>query len=130
MRKGSEKVEIDRFDASVEELKTFFKKRITELRLKKGVSEIQMSSDLDKSRNYIHNLVSGVCLPQMAQFFRICEYFQISPIEFFDADIHDPDLLRQANDYLKMLPENELADVIKILKMLSERYSDDNYGDK
>ena len=112
-------MEINQFDSSVSELKSFFKKRLTELRLKQGVSEIQMSADLNKSRNYIHNLVSGECLPQMTQFFRICEYFQITPQEFFDPNVHNPDLLRRANDCLKKLPEDDLIDVIKILEKLS-----------
>lgn len=111
-------MEIDRFDSTVSDLKAYFKQRLTELRQRKGVSEIQMSSDLEKSRNYVHNLVAGDHLPQMTQFFRICEYFGVTPAEFFDPELHSPDLLHMANDYLKALPENDLADVIKTLRLI------------
>ena len=35
----------------------FIRNRITELRVKKGVSEYQLSYDLGHSKNYIHNIV-------------------------------------------------------------------------
>ena len=37
----------------------FVRERITALRLKKGVSEYQMSYDLGHSRGYIYNISSG-----------------------------------------------------------------------
>ena len=37
----------------------FIRNRITELRVKKGVSEYQLSYDLGHSKNYIHNIVTG-----------------------------------------------------------------------
>ena len=38
---------------------TFIRERITELRLKKGVSEHRMSMDLGHTRSYVHGIVSG-----------------------------------------------------------------------
>lgn len=37
----------------------FIAERITELRLKKDISEYQMSLDLGKSKSYIQNISSG-----------------------------------------------------------------------
>ena len=37
----------------------FVRDRITQLRLKKGVSEYQMSYDLGHSRSYVYNISSG-----------------------------------------------------------------------
>ena len=37
----------------------FVRERITALRLKKGVSEYQMSYDLGHSRGYVYNISSG-----------------------------------------------------------------------
>lgn len=37
----------------------FIRRRITELRLKRGISEYQLSYDLGHSKNYIHNIVTG-----------------------------------------------------------------------
>ncbi len=43
----------------------FVKERITHLRLKKGVSEYQMSYDLGHSRGYVYNISSGKALPPL-----------------------------------------------------------------
>ena len=72
---------------SVEFYKDYFRKRLTSLRLEKNASEYQMSYDLGKSRNYIQNISSGKSLPQMETFFSICEYFNITPQEFFDPNL-------------------------------------------
>ena len=66
----------------------FISERITELRLKKDVSEYQMSLDLGKNKSYIQNISSGRSLPSMSQFYEICRYFEITPQEFFDEDLY------------------------------------------
>ena len=43
----------------------FIRNRITELRLRRGVSEYQMSYDLGHSRGYVYNISSGKALPPM-----------------------------------------------------------------
>ena len=61
----------------------FIRSRITELRLKKNVSEHKMSLDLDKSGSYIRGISSGAALPSAKELFHIMEYFDITPCEFF-----------------------------------------------
>ena len=39
--------------------------RLTQLRMKKGVSEYQMSLDLGHSKSYIQSISSGRALPSM-----------------------------------------------------------------
>lgn len=56
----------------------FIRNRITELRLKKGASEYQMSLALGQNRSYIQGISSGRSLPSMAQFLKICDYTQRS----------------------------------------------------
>ena len=48
--------------------KNFIGERISELRLKKNVSEYQMSLDLGKNKSYIQSLTSGRSLPTMQTF--------------------------------------------------------------
>lgn len=57
--------------------------RITELRIKKNVSEHQMSFDLNKSGSYIRSITSGTALPSLKALFRIIAYFDLTPAEFF-----------------------------------------------
>ena len=45
----------------------FIRNRITELRVKKGVSEYQLSYDLGHSKNYIHNIVTGYSQPSVKE---------------------------------------------------------------
>ena len=61
----------------------FIRSRITELRLKKNVAEHKMSLDLDKSGSYIRGITNGGSLPSVKELFRIMEYFEISPSQFF-----------------------------------------------
>ena len=64
----------------------FVRERITNLRIKKGVSEYKMSYDLGHSRGYINNICAGKTLPSMSEFFAICDYFDITPMEFFNTE--------------------------------------------
>ena len=96
--------------------------RITELRLRKNVSEYQMSLDLGKNKSYIQNISSGRSLPSMSQFYEICRYFDITPQEFFDERLHNLPLYQKANDLLKQLDEDDMMAVISILKRLTSKH--------
>ena len=61
----------------------FIRQRITELRIKKNVSEHRMSLDLDKSGSYIRGITSGATLPSLKELFNIMSYFEMMPSEFF-----------------------------------------------
>ena len=62
----------------------FISKRLTELRIKKDVSEYQMSLDLGHSRSYIQSISSRRVMPSMKEFLAICEYLDITPMQLFD----------------------------------------------
>ena len=61
----------------------FIRSRITELRMKRGVSEHKMSLDLDKSGSYIRGITNGATLPSLKELFNIITYFEMTPDEFF-----------------------------------------------
>lgn len=86
----------------------FIRERITQLRLQKDVSEYKMSYDLGHSRGYINNISSGKTLPSMTEFFAICDYFEITPVEFFDIKTANPKLSRSVLDLLEQLDEADL----------------------
>lgn len=96
----------------------FVRERITQLRLQKGVSEYKMSYDLGHSRGYINNISSGKTLPSMTEFFAICEYFGITPIEFFSENIKNPKLTNETLHNLEMLSESDLEIVNNLIKRL------------
>lgn len=67
-----------------------------------------MSYDLGHSRGYINNISSGKTLPSMTEFFAICEYFAITPIEFFNQQLENPRLLNETVHNLEQLSEDDL----------------------
>ena len=96
----------------------FVRERITQLRLKKGVSEYQMSYDLGHSRGYIYNISSGKALPPLKEFFGICEYFEITPQQFFDAETSHPELIQKAVEGMRQLSENDMLMLLGIINRL------------
>lgn len=58
--------------------------------MSKGVSARDMSLSLGQSPNYIINIESGKNYPSMETFFYICDYFGITPKDFFDIENTNP----------------------------------------
>ena len=98
----------------------FVRDRISFLRLKKGVSEYQMSYDLGHSRGYINNISSGKAMPSMNEFFAICDYFDITPIDFFDEDTKNPELIQKAVKNMKNLSEEDLLMLLNFISRLQK----------
>lgn len=96
----------------------FVRNRITELRLRKDVSEYQMSLDLGKNKSYIQGISSGRSMPSMRQFLEICDYFEITPLEFFDTETKELPLLRRAAELMKELENEDLEALIPLLMRL------------
>ena len=61
----------------------FIRKRITELRLAKGVSELAMSQALGHGRAYITHITSGRANPSVPELLYIIEYLDVTPRTFF-----------------------------------------------
>lgn len=99
----------------------FIKDRITELRLRKGVSEYQMSYDLGHSRGYIYNISSGKCLPPMNEFLSICDYFDITPAEFFNEQIKYPELIQKAVAGMSELSDEDLLLILNLINRLKQK---------
>ncbi len=96
----------------------FIRERITQLRLEKGVSEYQMSYDLGHSRGYIYNISSGKALPPMKEFLAICDYFGITPQQFFDESTDCPQLIQRATEGMRRLDEKDLNMLIGFIDRL------------
>lgn len=97
-----------------------FSARLTQLRIKKGVSARDMSLSLGQNPGYINNIENGKALPSMSLFFYICEYFNIEPKEFFDDSTNDPKELAEVIDNLKQLDEEQFSSISFIIKALAQ----------
>ncbi len=93
----------------------FIRQRITELRLRKGVSEYKMSRELGHSRGYIYNISSGKALPPMKEFIAICDYFDITPEEFFKEDTKYPELIQKILKELQYLSDEQLLFILSTI---------------
>jgi transcriptional regulator with XRE-family HTH domain len=97
---------------------TFIRNRITELRLKKGVSEYKMSTDMGHSKSYIQSISSGRSLPSLIEFLYMCEYLGTTPRDFFDESLKDPALLNEAIDALKTLNNDDVDLIMRNIRRL------------
>lgn len=96
----------------------FICERISELRYERGVSARDMSLSLGQSAGYINNIENKKTLPSLPMFLYICEYLNVSPVEFFSEEKY-PVI---CSDILKILkgltPEQQMLilDVAKEIK--------------
>ena len=105
---------------NLQEQITFLRDRITALRMQKGVSEYQMSLDLGHSRGYIQNISRGKSLPSIEGLLEICDYFAISPAQFFDDGLSDPALIVAAVDGLRKLNDSDRLMVLNQINRLAQ----------
>ena len=97
-----------------------FCKRLIQLRMSKGVSARDMSLSIGQSPNYINGIESGKNYPSMETFFYICDYFGITPKEFFDMDSTDPTKAAELMEIAKSLPNEQLNLFIVLAKAVKK----------
>lgn len=100
-------------------MEEFFRQRLAQLREQKGVSARDMSLTLGQSESYINKIENGKAFPSMQLFFYICDYFAITPKDFFDSGNSNPAAIEALTNDLKMLTDSQItsiADIVKDLK--------------
>lgn len=97
----------------------YIRQHITELRMKRNVSEYQMSLDLGQNKNYIQGISSGKALPSMSQFLNICDYFNITPMQFFDTESLHPELVSLILSEMRTLDEEDLTLLLSFAHRMS-----------
>lgn len=97
-----------------------FIKRLSQLRIYKGVSARDMSLSIGQSAGYINNIENGVNLPSMTAFFYICDYLGVSPKDFFDVEYTNPSKANQLLEAAKSLDNDQLDHLIALAKGLQK----------
>ncbi len=105
----------------MENMDNYIRNRITELRMVKEVSEYKMSYDLGHSRGYINNISSGKSLPSMSEFLAICDYFNITPSDFFNDSCKSPMLVSEILDEIQEMEEDDLRLVLDLIKRMQRK---------
>lgn len=93
----------------------FIRKRITKLRVARDISEYKISTDLGFSKGYVQSITSGRSLPSLQALLDLCDYFNISPKDFFDEDTEpESPLILEIVKNLRTLPEEDLTTLLEI----------------
>lgn len=100
-----------------------FPTRLAQLRSRKGVSARDMSLSIGQNPGYINNIETGKALPSMLSFFFICEYLGITPVEFFETDVKDPEEFRDIMINLKKLNCRQLQGIAVIVDELAKGHA-------
>lgn len=103
----------------VEEYTEFLRKRITELRLHKNISEHKMSLELGKSGAYIRSITNGTSLPSTRELMNIIVYFNMTPSEFFSG-AEGKSLRTNLIDALQCLDDADLEKVALFIGWISK----------
>lgn len=79
-----------------------------------------MSFDLGHSKSYIQSISSGRALPSLPELLYMCDYFGITPAEFFDEN--ETEILKQKElrNESKNLSSTDLDLLIQIAKRLNK----------
>jgi len=99
----------------------FFLERLAQLRNKKGVSARDMSLSIGQSGNYINMIENKNSFPSMTTFFYICEYFGITPKDFFDEENENPQMLDGVIENLKKLDTASLELIAGMAEKLAKK---------
>ena len=97
----------------------FTQNRIAQLRTEKNVSARDMSLSLGQNNSYINQIENRKALPSLQGLFYICEYFGISPQDFFDMENRYPAHLTKVIEDLKRLDAESLEHIAWIVRRLA-----------
>ncbi|MBQ8323165.1 MAG: helix-turn-helix transcriptional regulator [Clostridia bacterium] len=64
-----------------------FAKKLKELRCSRGLSSRELGRILGRSSSYVSMIERNNALPTLPVFFKICEYFNVSPLFFYWDDV-------------------------------------------
>ncbi|MBO5197623.1 MAG: helix-turn-helix transcriptional regulator [Lachnospiraceae bacterium] len=98
----------------------FCSERVAQIRMERGLTARDLSLGLLQSESYINKIENRKALPSMKSFFSMCEYFNITPQDFFSADLEYPALIREIDEELFEMDEETLKLVLMLVKRLGK----------
>ncbi len=98
-----------------------FAARLAQLRIKRGVSARDMSLSIGQNPGYINNIENGKASPSLSCFFYICDYFGMTPAEFFDTQNANPTAIASIVQDLKRLDDQQLESIASIIKDIAHK---------
>ena len=99
----------------------FTRERIAQLRTLKGVSARDMSLSIGQNSSYINRIENKKSLPSLQVLFWICEYFGITPQQFFDEGNTYPAEVAQLMEEVKKLDKDSFGLVVELVNKLNHQ---------
>lgn len=98
-----------------------FALRLARLRTQKNVSARDMSLSIGQNPGYINSIENGKSLPSLTGILYICDYFKMTPSEFFDLENKNPTKLNSIINDLKRLDDKQLETIANLVKDLARK---------
>ena len=98
----------------------WFRWRLTQLRMEKGVSARDMSLSLGQGESYINKIENHRTMPSMTGFFYICDYFGISPGEFFNTEVEAPQKTKELVQAAGKRTPKQVEHIIQIIMDITQ----------
>lgn len=95
--------------------------RIAELRLQKGISARDMSLSLGQSESYINKIENKRTLPSLTGLFYICDFFHITPKEFFNMELSLPTSNQELHMAIEKLSPKQAEHILQLVKDLTDK---------
>ena len=99
----------------------FLYSRLSQLRIKNGVSARSMSLSLGQNPGYINDIENRKSLPSVSELFNICDFLDVTPTEFFDKGNNNPAKLNTIIEDMKSLSDEQLNNIAGIVKGLKKK---------
>lgn len=99
----------------------FVAERISQLRNHKNVSAREMSLAIGQNANYINRIENKLNLPSLQGLFYICEYFKITPQEFFSENSSNPQKIQEILSVLNSLEDEHSTLILELARALQQK---------
>ena len=101
----------------------YVRQKITELRIKRDISEYQLSYDIGHSKNYVHNIVTGYSQPSVKELLYLIEALGVTPRDFFDegCEFRNPYLSKKIMEGIKEMSDENLEAVLLMIERLNTK---------
>lgn len=93
-----------------------FAQRLSQLRSQRGLSARDLSLSLGQASSYINQIENQKNYPSMAAFFYICDFLEITPMEFFNTEESSPILIKELVETVSDFSDEQIEYLIQLLK--------------
>ena len=100
--------------------KKFIQLRYATIRNAHKISARKLSFELGQSSEYINQIENGNNMPSMENLLNFCDYFNITPAEFFDESMKYPIEYKDIIKELNKMDNLECSLVLSLLKVINQ----------